>query len=120
MAIPVVIPLVGVASQTLSITLGNQPCNIDVFTKHIQVPLETEIPTTPPPYGVIDPVFLNLRVNDEPVLGGVLARNNVALVRGFCAAGPVFVGELSFGDTEGNEEPQWPGLGTRWKLYYWS
>lgn len=123
-----VIPLAGVAAQTLSIQLGNQPCSIDVFTKHIQVPVIPghgvntppqfggSILTVPPVYAEVDPVFLNLRINDALVLGGALARNNVKILRN-----PYFslVGDLSFTDTEGDEDPQWPGLGTRWLLLYW-
>lgn len=127
-ASPLVIPLIGVASQTLSSTLGNQPCAIDVFTKHIQVPVISghgvsappqpggSIVTAPPVYAQADPVFLNLRLNDVPVLSGVLARNNVKIVRNPYFG---FVGDLSFADTEGNEDPQWPGLGARWLLLYW-
>jgi len=128
---PLVVPLVAVPSQTLSIGLGNQPCAIDVFTKHLQVPViggpgVTSPPqgggailTSPPDYGEIDPVFLNLRLNDELVLSGALARNNVGLIRGYCATEPVFLGELSFTDTQANEEPRWDGLGSRWLLLYW-
>jgi hypothetical protein len=126
-----IIPLTGTASQTCSVSLGNQPCSIDVFTKHIQVPVIPghgvsdppqsggTIVTVPPVYGEIDPIFLNLRVNDKPIVSGVLARNNVRLIRGFCATLPIFIGDLSFHDIEGNEEPQWPGLGQRWFLLYW-
>lgn len=124
-----IVPLIATASQTLSVSLGNQPCAIDVFTKHIQVPIIPghgvsappqpggSIFTDPPTYGEIDPVFLNLRLNDVPILGGVLARNNVKIFRNAYFG---FVGDLSFSDTEGDEDPQWSGLGTRWLLLYWS
>lgn len=131
MADPFVIPLAGVASQTFTIPLGNQSCSIDVFTKHIQVPIIPghgvsnppqpggTIATNPPIYAEIDPIFVNLRMSDVSVVSGVLARNNVQLVRGFCAVGTIFSGDLSFLDTEGSEDPQWAGLGSRWLLLYW-
>lgn len=126
-----IVPLVGTASQTLTIALGSQPCSIDVFTKHIQVPIIPghgvsdppqpggTIVTVPPVYAEIDPIFLNLRVNDALVVAGALARNNVQLIRGYCATNPRFSGDLSFHDTEGSEDPRWAGLGTRWVLLYW-
>lgn len=128
MADPQTVPLVGVAAQTMSITLGNQPCRIDVYTKQIQVPIIPghgvadppqpggAIFTIPPVYAAIEPVFLDLYLNDVLVLGGVLARNNVRIVRNTYFG---FVGDLSFTDIEGNDDPQWAGLGQRWLLLYW-
>lgn len=122
------VPLLGVASQTCNVTLGNQPCRIDVFTKHIQVPViplygvtappqrgQAVIKTSPPVYAPIDPVFLNLYLNDVLLLGGVLARHNVMMVRNTYFG---FVGDLAFNDTEGSDDPQWAGLGQRWQLFY--
>lgn len=126
--LPVVVPLLGVASQMMAIVLGNQACTINVYTKHIQVPAYPDpgiptppqqdgiIVTSPPVYAPIDPVFLDLYKNDVLVLGGVLARNNVLIVRNTYFG---FVGDLSFADTEGTLDPQWQGLGTRWLLLYW-
>lgn len=121
MADPQIIPLAATPSQTLSITLGNQSCKIDVYTKHIQVPTHSPgtIATDPPVYEAIDPIFLDLYVNDALVLGGVLGLNNVKIVRGFCAVGSVFVGDLSFTDTQANDDPDVSGLGGRWQLLYW-
>jgi len=128
---PQVIPLAATAAQTLGITLAGQVCRINVYTKHIQVPTiggsgVTSPPqpggtilTAPPDYAPIDPVFLDLYVSDILVLGGVLSLNNVKIVRGFCADNPVFAGDLSFTDTQGNTDPQIAGLGSRWLLLYW-
>ena len=116
--VPDVIPLAAVPSQTLTVTLNAQACKINVFTKHIQVPVyETgSIKTEPPVYSAIDPVFVDLYVNDVLVIGGAPALNNVKIVRDSYLG---FVGDLSFTDTQGTEDPQTGGLGARWLFLYW-
>lgn len=74
------------------------------------------IVTDPPAFAEINPIFLDLYINDVLVLGGVLALNNVGLVRDPYLG---FVGDLSFTDIQGNEDPQVSGLGIRWLLCYW-
>lgn len=118
-ALPFIIPLQPVPSQVLEVTLNNQACKIKVFTKHIQVPIHppgTTV-TNPPVFEEVDPLFLDLYLNDVLVVGGVLCLNKVGIVRNPYFG---FVGDLSFNDLQGNEDPQVNGLGLRWILSYWS
>lgn len=90
--------------QSISVTLGGQACTINIYTKSINVPIEQDIPTDPPVYENINPVFLDLLVNDVLVIGGVLLRND-SLVLMSTAYG--FVGDFSIIDTSGNyEDPE--------------
>lgn len=91
-----IIPLLATPSQTLSVRLGAQACRVHVYQK-----------TTG--------LFLDLYVNDTLVVGGVIARNGARIVRDAYLG---FVGDLAFSDTQGAEDPQYAGLGTRWVLAY--
>jgi hypothetical protein len=90
------VPLQAVPSQTLAISLGGQPCKIDVVTRG-------------------DGLYVNLYVNDALVIGGVAARNRVRVV---IDAYLGFIGDLSWLDTQGDQDPTYDGLGSRWQLVY--
>jgi hypothetical protein len=90
------VPLQPVPSQTLAIALAGQPCKIDVVTRG-------------------DGLYVNLYVNDALVIGGVAARNRVRVV---IDAYLGFIGDLSWLDTEGDQDPTYDGLGSRWQLVY--
>jgi hypothetical protein len=117
-ATPLIIPIVPVNSQTLTATLGNQAVRVDLYTKHLQVPVHPpgSIVTNPPIFEEVDPLFLNLYLNDALILGGVLCLNNVGIVRNRYFG---FVGDLAFTDLQGDEDPRVSGLGLRWLLNYW-
>ncbi len=90
------VPLTPVPSQTLSVTLGEQRCRLNVYQKA---------------FGV----FVDVYVNDALVVAGSLARNLVPLVRsGYLG----FVGDLYFNDTNGSSDPNHDGLGSRFVLLY--
>jgi len=90
------IPVTPVPSQTLSVTLGEQRCKLNIYQKA---------------FGV----FVDLYVNDEAVVVGALARNLVYIVRsGYLG----FVGDLYFNDTNGNSDPSYETLGSRFVLLY--
>jgi hypothetical protein len=93
-ALPVVIPLDPVPSQVLNVTLGTQPCRLKVYTKRTLVGaiVPGEIITEPPRFEEVNPVFLDLYVNDEPIFYGALGVN---------------------------EDPQVSGIGSRWLLCWW-
>lgn len=96
-----IIPLTTTPNQITSVTLGSQACSIHVYTKSINVPIQTnnDIPTDPnPTYENINPVFLDILVNGILILGGVLCRGGVRLVRDAYLG---FVGDLAFIDTTG-------------------
>jgi hypothetical protein len=90
------IPLQPVPSQTLNVSLASQACQIAVYQK-----------TTG--------LYLDLSVAQRPIISCVLCRNRVLLVR---QAYLGFLGDLSFIDTQGNADPVYSGLGTRYLLSY--
>jgi hypothetical protein len=113
---PSVVPLQPLPAQLLRVSLGGQATTIKVYFKQITVPLAAQIPTVPPPYGAITPCFLDLYVNDALVIGGVLCQHENLIVRDSYLG---FIGDLSMIDTQGSEDPQVAGLGSRWILSYW-
>lgn len=116
---PLIIPLSAVPSQTLNVTLNNQSCQINIYAKNINVPHDPTsagIATTPPTFDNITPIFLDLYVNDEDIITGVLCLNEVLIVRNTYLG---FIGDLCMVDTQGaGADPGVSGLGTRWQLVY--
>lgn len=90
------IPLQPVPSQTLTVSLASQSCQIAVYQK-----------TTG--------LYLDLSLAQRPIISCVLCRNRVLLVR---QAYLGFAGDLAFVDTQGSADPVYSGLGTRFLLAY--
>lgn len=90
------VPLIPAKSQNLTITLGGQICQINVYQKL---------------YGV----FIDLYVGTGLIIGGVYCLNKVRIVRDSYLG---FVGDLAFVDTQENDKPFWQGLGSRFILTY--
>lgn len=90
------VPLAALPSQTVNVTLGPQACTIDVY--------QTD-------FGL----FISLYVQDALVIGGVVCRNTVKIVRDLYLG---FVGDLAFFDTQGTADPDYTGLGDRFVLTY--
>lgn len=95
---PAIVPLNANPNQTLTVGLGNQACQIDVFQKGGRV-------------------FVNLYVNDALIIAGVLCQNLNRIVRDAYLG---FDGDLAFYDTQGTDDPNYLGLGTRFVLVYLS
>ncbi len=98
LSLPFVIPLTDAPSQTVNVTLGGQACRINVYTKSINEPIEQQIPTSPPAYENVNPVFLDLYLGDALVIGGVVCRNSSLILMDTYLG---FVGDLSMIDTSG-------------------
>ena len=90
------IPLKATPSQKLNITLGGQYCTLRIYT------LSTGL-------------FLDLLVNDAPILQGVQCVNRCRLIR---EAYLGFSGDLTMLDTQGDSDPDYTGLGSRFVLIY--
>ncbi|MBU9656059.1 phage baseplate plug family protein [Burkholderia cenocepacia] len=90
------VPLMANPSQKLSVLLAGQNCQISVYQK-----------TTG--------LYLDLSVNNAPIKSGIICRDRVRLIR-YAYLG--FIGDLTFFDTQGVDDPQYSGLGTRWQLVY--
>jgi hypothetical protein len=90
------VPLQPVPYQTLQITLVGQNCQLSLYvTAH--------------------GVYFDLIVNGVPVSVANLCRN-IVLLNPIAYSG--FIGNFFFIDTQGNEDPLWEGLGTRFMLIY--
>ena len=91
-----IVPLQPVPNQLVTINLEEQVCKIAVYDKG-------------------GSLFFDLQLNNVPVVVGVLCENLNALVRSIYLG---FSGDFSFLDNEGNSDPEYTGLGTRWDLAY--
>lgn len=114
-----VIPLLPVPSQVVSTTLAGQSVTLRIYGKQIYVPYQPPgaIITQPPPYAPDLPVFIEVYINDTSlVVGSSLGVDRVTIVRNNYFG---FVGDFSFIDTQGYEDPLTSGLGARWVLAYW-
>lgn len=90
------IPLSATPSQALSVILGGQNCQINVYQK-----------TTG--------LYVDLFVNNSPLVQGAIARNAVRIVRHAYVG---FIGDLAFLDTQGESDPDSTGLGARYQFVY--
>jgi hypothetical protein len=90
------VPIVATANQTLSVTLAGQFCKITIVQRDGNV-------------------YLSLDANNVNVLNTRMCRNRTALVRGSNAS---FKGDLAFVDTRGNNDPDYIGFGSRYRLVY--
>lgn len=91
-----IVPILDTPSQSLSITLGGQSCQIDLKTRSTGL-------------------YCDLYINDVLKVGGVVCRN---LTRIVISSYLGFVGDLVFSDTQGESDPSTPGLGTRYLLMF--
>jgi len=92
----VVIPIVDSVAQVLAVQLGSQTCTLNLYQKNTGF-------------------FCDLYVNDTLIVGGVICRNLNRIVRSLYLG---FSGDLLFNDTQGDDDPFSPGLGTRFVLFY--
>jgi len=91
-----IIPLAAVAAQTLKVVLGQQNCVLNVYQKSTGM-------------------YLDVTLEGQVILTGVLGRDRVRCVR---QAYLGFIGDLAFMDTQGSNDPEYAGLGSRWVLMY--
>lgn len=90
------VPLSAIPSQTLNVLLGGQNCTLKVFQKSTGV-------------------FVDVSVNNAPIVQGVIGLDRVRIVR-YAYRG--FIGDLAFIDTQGKNDPDYKGFGTRYFLMY--
>lgn len=88
------IPLTAVPNQTLAVMLGPQPCRINVRQRRTGL-------------------FIDLYIQDVPIALGVKAVDRTYLIRD---DGSIFTGDLFFVDEQGEADPHFDGLGSRWQL----
>lgn len=90
------IPISAVPSQSLSVQLAGQQCQINVYQKSTGV-------------------FMDLLVDNAPIVTTMLCQDRVKLVRHQHLG---FVGDLAFVDTQGAQDPEYTGFGSRYLLIY--
>ncbi len=91
-----IIPVQAVKSQTLQVILAGQKCSINLYQKYTGL-------------------YLDLYVNFQPVICGVICQNLNPIVRSVYLG---FTGDLAFIDSQGADDPDYAGLGTRYYLAY--
>lgn len=104
------IPLAPVASQTLQFVAAGQNCQMSVYTND---GFDYNDPTlnTEKEYIAIDFAYNGIQVTSAQNCLNVtrLLKNRKYLG---------FVGDFMFVDTQGSDDPQFAGLGSRWVLLY--
>jgi hypothetical protein len=92
-----IVPLEAIPNQTVTVTLNDQVCQINV-------------------YQTVGGLFVDLYVNDTLIIGGVIGLRNNRIVR---SAYLGFQGDLAFvGDESVDVEPHYTAIGTRFSLAY--
>jgi hypothetical protein len=91
-----IVSISALSAQTLTANLGGQSCQIAIYQKSTGL-------------------FIDLRVNNVLIIGGVLCLHAVKIVRDAYLG---FSGDLAFYDTQGAADPVSTGLGSRWVLAY--
>lgn len=95
------VPVGAVAGQTLTINLGQQACLIELRTMGL---------------GADAHLYFTLTVGGAPVVTTRVCRNLQRLLLDAQYRG--FHGDFVFIDTQGDADPVYTGLGTRWVLVY--
>jgi hypothetical protein len=94
---PQIIPLQPVPNQTTQTVLANQNCQLNVYQT---------------PFGL----FMDVRVNDAPIVLGVICQDMNRIVRDLYFG---FIGDFTFKDMQGlGADPTFDGLGSRFLLLY--
>lgn len=91
------IPIQAVPSQQLQVVLAGQNVQIAIYEKQAQG------------------LFVDINVNGVEIMTAVIAEDaNPLNSRKY----EPFIGNLVFIDTQGNSNPDWTGLGSRFQLVY--
>lgn len=96
------IPVSAIANQTFQVILGDQDCSFRIYTR-------------PERAGGVLRLYMDLYVNGVVVFYGALCKDGVLLP---LADYIPFEGGLLFVDMEGDADPEYQGLGDRWRLLY--
>lgn len=92
------VPLQAVPNQELNVLLADQNCTVKVYQRF---------------YGL----FVDLYVDDSPIVIGVIAQNINRIVRSVYLG---FEGDLVFADSQGTDDPYYTGLANRFEFLYLS
>lgn len=95
------VPLANKPSQTLSINLGGQACQIAVYQLGLDAAAH---------------LYLDLSIGVTPIVTTRICRNVQRILEDSLYRG--FIGDLMFVDTQGDTDPVYTGLGARYELLY--
>lgn len=90
------IPISALPSQEFRVVLDDQDCTISLYWRQ-------------------DKVYLDLHVDQTPIIVGALCQNRANIIK---TASPYFRGTLHFVDLLGESAPYWEDLDTRYILLY--
>ena len=91
-----IVPTQPLPNQTLQVQLASQACILNLRQSA---------------YGL----FVDVYVGPTPIILGVIAENLNRIVRSLYLG---FIGDLTFWDTQGTDDPVYTGLGSRFQLVY--
>ena len=91
-----IVPIKPLPNQTLQVQLAGQAVSLNIYQLA---------------YGL----FVDVLLNNAPVINGVIAQNLNRIVRSLYLG---LVGDFVFVDTQGDEDPVYTGLGSRFLLVY--
>lgn len=91
-----IVPLQATPNQAVRVQLNGQNCQINVYQKD-------------------QGLFLDLLVDNAPMVMGVICQNRNRIVRDAYLG---FVGDLIWLDTQGTSDPEYVGIGSRYFLAY--
>lgn len=91
-----VVPAQTLPNQQIQVTLGGQACTLNVYQTA---------------YGL----FMDVYANSALIIAGVICENLNRIVRSLYLG---FVGDFAWVDVQGNDDPVYTGIGTRFFLVY--
>ena len=91
-----IIPIDDTPSQTLTVQLGGQNCQFNLYQK-------------------MGSLYCDVSVNNAAIITGVICQNLNRIVRDLYLG---FIGDALFYDSQGTDDPSSPGLGTRFVFCY--
>lgn len=97
---PLLIPTRPLASQSLNVTLNAQATALNIYALG---------PTA------AAPMFMDVLLNNSLIVGGTICQNLNAIIRDAYFG---YSGDFAWFDTQGTDDPQYGGLGSRWQLWY--
>lgn len=90
------IPLQAVPNQTLGVALSNQNVRLTIYTRNSDL-------------------FMDVFVDTTAIIRGVICQNKNRIVRDLYLG---FQGDFAFFDTQGDTDPVYTGLASRYALIY--
>jgi hypothetical protein len=90
------IPILSVGSQELTVSLSNQAVQLKIYQR-------------------ITGLYIDVYVNNTLIIGGIICHDRNLIIRDSYLG---FVGDLTFIDTQGTDDPYYTELGTRYILIY--